>query len=97
MKTLSCTQMLTTGLLVCSCVAAHANPLNAAATRLHAATVEEIFDTLDTDQDRILSIKEASRSPNLLKIFIKIDNNQDQYVTMDEYRTYRSVQAKKSG
>ncbi len=97
MKTLSCTQMLTTGLLVFSCAAAQANPLNAAATRLHAASVEEIFDTLDTDQDRILSIKEASRSPNLLKIFIKIDNNQDQYVTMDEYHTYRSVEAKKSG
>ncbi len=91
--------MKTTATVLCLCGAltAVAIPASANPAQLVTASAEEVFTTLDTDQDNMLSIREASQSPNLIKIFIKIDHNQDQYVTREEYQGYKNSQAKKSG
>lgn len=55
----------------------------------NASAQESLMNTLDNDQDGLISLREAVGHESLLENFNRIDRNDDGYISLDELTASR--------
>ena len=70
----------------------------AAAEETNANEIETqlmlVFNTLDTDEDKFVSIREAVANVFLLELFYRLDKNQDKKLSFNEFLLLESEEFK---
>lgn len=70
---------------------------NAVSNESTTAPTQPQFEAFDLDNNGAISTHEAIKDPLLQSIFKKIDANNDEKLSKDEYLGYKEMQVKKSG